>query len=134
MTFTRGGTITLGGKTYNISQINSVYIGSVKRHSAGSVFGMWFFGGIVGAMIFGAISGAVGSAIAGVLWTIASFAALIGALVVANMEDYAVFFDMSSGKVSAFSDKDKNKVEVIKNDIIKGLEEGYFPNYLQARQ
>jgi hypothetical protein len=41
---------------------------------------------------------------------------------------------MSSGKVSAYSDPDKNKVEVIKADIIKGLEEGYFPNYLQGRQ
>jgi hypothetical protein len=49
------------------------------------------------------------------------------------MQDHAVFFDMSSGKVSAYSNRDRGKVEVIKNDIIKGLEEGYFPNYLQGR-
>lgn len=50
------------------------------------------------------------------------------------MENYAVFFDMSSGKVSAYSDADRTKVEKVKDDIITGLEEGYFPNYLQGRQ
>jgi len=49
------------------------------------------------------------------------------------MEDYAVFFDMSSGKVSAYSNESKAKVEEIRDDIIKGMEEGYFPNYLQGR-
>jgi hypothetical protein len=69
-----------------------------------------------------------------VLWLLATVGASIGCVRMASIEDYAVFFDMSSGKVSAYSDPDKNKVEVIKADIIKGLEEGYFPNYLQGRQ
>lgn len=95
MSFTKGGTITLAGKTYNISQINSVYIGSVNRYGTGGVWGLWFMGGIVGAILFGVISNAVGSSIAGLLWTIATFAAIIGAGVVSGMQDYAVFFDMS---------------------------------------
>lgn len=134
MTFTRGGTINLGGKTYNISQINSVYIGTVRRYGGGGIWGMWFVGGIVGFFVFwGVLSKSVGNDVAGGLWFIATVAAFVTAVVYTAMEDYAVFFDMSSGKVSAFSDRDKNKVEVIKNDIIRGLEEGYFPNYLQGR-
>lgn len=132
MTFTKGGTINLGGKTYNISQINSVYIGSVRRYSGGSVWGAWFIGGIAGFAILGSISSAIGDA-AGFLWIIATIAAFITALIFTGMEDYAVFFDMSSGKVSAYSDRDRNKVEAIKDDIVRGLEEGYFPNYLQGR-
>lgn len=69
----------------------------------------------------------------GFLWFAATVAAFITALVFTGMEDYAVFFDMSSGKVSAYSNKDKEKVEQIKEDIIKGLEEGYFPNCLQGK-
>ncbi len=133
MTFTKGGTITLGGKTYNISQINSVYIGSVKRYSSGSIWGAWFIGGIAGLAILGSIS-SVGGDMAGFLWFAATVTAFITALMFTGMEDYAVFFDMSSGKVSAYSNRDKEKVEQIKEDIIKGLEEGYFPNYLHGRQ
>jgi len=132
MTFAKGGTINLGGKTYNISQINSVYIGNVKRYSGGSIWGAWFLGGIAGLAIFGSISNALG-ALAGAVWFIATIAAFITALVLTGMEDYAVFFDMSSGKVSAYSNESKAKVEEIRNDIIKGMEEGYFPNYLQGR-
>ena len=132
MTFSKGGTITLGGKTYNISQINSVYIGNVKRHSGIGIFFMWFIVGVVISIIIIGILNVIGSALGGALWIIASAAALIGAISLANIEDYAVFFDMSSGKVTAYSDQDRKKVEEIKNDIIKGLQEGYFPNYLQG--
>ena len=135
MTFTKGGTITLSGKTYNISQINSVYIGGVPRYGGGLAFAVWVMGGIVGFFVFwGGLANSIGSTATGVLWFIATIASTIGCIFMGSKEDYAVFFDMSSGKVSAYSDPDKNKVEVIKADIIKGLEEGYFPNYLQGRQ
>jgi len=124
MTLSKGGTITLGGKTYNISQINSVYIGTTKRYTGGQVWGLWFVGGIFGVLI----------AQIPPLWVILSLVAFVAALIFANMDDWAVFFDMSSGKVSAYSNKDREKVEKIKEDIIKGLEEGYFPNYLQGKQ
>jgi hypothetical protein len=124
MTVSKGGTITLGGKTYNISQINSVYIGTTSRYTGGQVWGLWFVGGILGIVI----------AQVPALWFILTIAALVLALIFSNKQDFAVFFDMSSGKVSAYSNKDREKVENIKNDIIKGLEEGYFPNYLQGRK
>jgi hypothetical protein len=123
MTVSKGGTITLGGKTYNISQINSVYIGTTSRYTGGQVWGLWFVGGILGIAV----------AQVPALWFILTIAALVLALIFSNKQDFAVFFDMSSGKVSAYSNKDREKVENIKNDIIKGLEEGYFPNYLQGR-
>jgi len=52
---------------------------------------------------------------------------------IAKKEDYAVVFDMSSGRVSAYTNQERSKVEEIKKDIINGMEEGYFPNYLQGR-
>jgi len=122
MTISKGGTITLGGKTYNISQINSVYIGTTSRYGGG-VWGLWFVGGILGIVV----------AQVPALWFILTIAAFVLAVIFSNKQDFAVFFDMSSGKVSAYSNKDREKVETIKNDIIKGLEEGYFPNYLQGR-
>ena len=51
-----------------------------------------------------------------------------------NQINYAVFFDMSFGKVSAYSSDNKNEVKKIKDDIIAGMEKGYFPNYLQGNQ
>ena len=109
---------------YNISQINSVYIGDTQRYTGGKVWGLWLAGGIVGIALAGIPA----------LWFIATTAAFVAALVFTNMKDYAVFFDMSSGKVSAYSDQDRQKVEQIKEDIIKGLEQGYFPNYLQGNR
>lgn len=122
MSFTKGGTISLGGKTYNISQINSVYTGSVSRYGSGGIWGLWFVGGIIG----------IAAAQVPTLWFILTVAAFVTALVAVNKQDYAVFFDMSSGRVSAYSDRDREKVERVKDDIIRGLEEGYFPNYLQG--
>jgi len=134
MTFTKGGTINLGGKTYNVSQINSVYIGNVKRYSGCFIWGAWFLWGIAGWLLFVKVTMLLN--LGGELWTvwaIATIAAFITALKFTVMKDYAVFFDMSSGKVSAYSNESKAKVEEIRDDIIKGMEEGYFPNYLQGR-
>lgn len=133
MTIAKGGTITLGGKTYNISQINSVYTGVVNRNSGGSAFFLWLLGGFFGTMaIWGTLGKVAGGNLAGFIWIAATIAATIAALKWSSIKDYAVFFDMSSGKVSAFSDRDRERVEGIKNDIVRGLEEGYFPNYLQG--
>ena len=135
MTFSKGGTITLSGKTYNISQINSVYIGAVPRYGVCLAFAVWIIGGIFCFLLFwGGLANSIGLNATGVLWLFATLFATIGCAIIGSIEDYAVFFDMSSGKVSVYSHPDKNKVEVIKADIIKGLEEGYFPNYLQGRQ
>jgi hypothetical protein len=134
MTFSKGGTITLGGRTYNISQINSVYIGGVPRYGSGVAVSMWIIGGFVGFIVFwGLLAKSIGSNNAGNLWLIATIIGTVVCVRLGNINDFAVFFDMSSGTVSAYSDRDRSKVETIKNDIIKGLEEGYFPNYLQER-
>jgi hypothetical protein len=134
MTFSQGGTVKLQGKTYNISQINSVYTGSVKTYSGTAIFFLWFIGGFFGAIIIGSITNAIGSPAATILWFAATIIATIGALYMGNQINYAVFFDMSSGKVSAYSSDDKSEVEKIKDDIIAGMEKGYFPNYLQGDQ
>lgn len=127
MTFSKGGTISLGGKTYNISQINSVYIGDVKRYNTITIWSLWFIGGFLSTLILGSVQNQNFSV---PLWMLATLAAFITAIMFTTKKDNAVFFDMSSGKVAAFSDRDRTKVVRIKNDIIKGLEEGYFPNYL----
>lgn len=121
MSLSRGGTIVLGGKTYNISQINSVYEGKTKRYQG--VWGIWLVCGIPGLFLTQVP----------VLWMFLTFAAFVAALIAASIEDYAVFFDMSSGRVAAYSSPDARKVEEIMHDITRGLEEGYFPNYLQNR-
>ena len=53
MTFSKGGTIFLNGKTYNVSQINSVYIGEVNEFSTFWVFLLWFIGGLFSFAIAG---------------------------------------------------------------------------------
>ena len=126
--------MTISGKTYNISQINSVYIGAVPRYGGGLGFAVWIMGGIAGFFLFwSSLAPLIGTNATGWLWFAATIASTVACIWFANIQDYAVFFDMSSGKVSAFSDPDRGKVEKVKDDIIRGLEEGYFPNYLQGR-
>lgn len=115
MTSSSGGTITIGGKTYNISQINSVHIGTVPRHQG--VWWLFLVGGVVG--VFAAQASVV-------FWLILTLAAFIAAVYFSGLKDYAVFFDLSSGKVSAYTNPDKEKVEAVKLDIIKGMEKGSF--------
>ena len=119
---TNSGTINLGGKTYNISQINSVYIGNTPRYG-GKVWGIYFLCGILGAVAMQKPE----------LWAFLTTAATLAAVYFNSKQDYEVFFDMSSGKVAAFSDQSKEKVMWIQQDIIKGMEEGEYPSYLQGK-
>lgn len=125
MSFSKGGTFTLGNKTYNINQINSVYLKTVPKHEG--IGQLYVFGGFVGAII-GILSQN------SILWFILTVVATVAAAHFSTKIDWAVYFDMSSGSVAAFRSPDKNEVERIRDDIIQGLEEGYFPNYLQGRQ
>ena len=122
MTSSKGGTLSLSGKTYNISQINSVYTGSVPRFTGGTVWGSWFVMGVLLSPV---------AAMSKWLWVLLTIAAFFVAGIYSSLRDYAVFFDMSSGRVAAYSDSSMENVERVKNDIVAGLEEGYFPNYLR---
>jgi hypothetical protein len=133
MSFFSRETITLEGKTYNISQINSVSTGRINKVSRGKIFLIWLLGGFVGALLLGSLPKSISNDVSVPLWIIATIAASVYALIIGNKKDFAVFFDMSSGKVAAYSQQDEKKVEQIKEDIIRGMEQGHFPNYLQGK-
>ena len=133
MSFLSRETITLEGKTYNISQINSVSTGRINKVSRGKIFLIWLLGGFVGALLLGSLPKSISNDVSVPLWIIATISASVYALIIGNKKDYAVFFDMSSGKVAAYSHQEQQKVEQIKEDIISGLEQGRFPNYLQRK-
>ena len=50
MTFPKGGTFTLGGKTFNLSQINSVYAATTKLYAGKQVLLMWDKNGVDGLL------------------------------------------------------------------------------------
>ena len=125
MTFSKGGTIFLNGKTYNVSQINSVYIGEVNEFSTFGVLIIWFITGLLCFAIAGISMG---------IWFILTILSIISLVYTINQKKSAVFFDLSSGKVDAYSGKNYEEVKQIADDIIRGMEEGYFPNYLQRKQ
>ena len=104
------GNIELGGKTYNPTQINSVEIGTVPRNPG--VWLMFLFLGIPGLLLV---------AIHPVVWLLGTVGAVVFAAVLSSQMDWAVFFDMSSGKVAAFTSEDKRKVEAVKRDITSVL-------------
>jgi len=133
MTAAKGGTIELGGKTYNISQINSVSVESVRRHSGRKILTLYFIAGIIISMILASAANGGGGDGAGIAWFIMTGFATWFAWFIAKKEDYAVVFDMSSGRISAYTNQERSKVEELKQDIINGMEQGYFPNYLQGR-
>ena len=123
MGFTRGGTFKIGGKTYNVAQINSVHIKRVPRHSAGQIWLVFFLAGLLGLSL----------AVTPVAWLVVTLAAFFATVFFLSEKTYAVVFDMSSGSVTALTDNDREKVESIEAEIVKGIEEGHFPNYLQDR-
>lgn len=125
MTFSKGGTIFLNGKTYNVSQINSVYIGEVNEYSTFGVLLIWFITGLLCFAIAGINMG---------VWFVLTILSIIGLVNVISQKKSAVFFDLSSGKVDAYSGKNYDEVKKIADDIIRGMEEGYFPNYLRKGQ
>lgn len=117
-----GETITLEGKTYNTSQINSVSTGVINKISRVKIFLIWLLGGFAGALLLGSLPKSISNDVSVPLWIIATFAASIYALIIGSKKDYAVFFDMSSGKVAAYSHQDQRNVEKIKQDIVDGIE------------
>lgn len=121
MTFSKGGTIFLNGKTYNVSQINSVYIETIKKYSTFGVIAIWF---VIGIFCTYAINNTI-------LWNILTFASILVAIYMISIRVSAVFFDLSSGKVDVYTSDDYEEVKKIASDIIRGMEEGYFPNYLR---
>ena len=134
MSFSRGGTITLNGKTYNLSLISAVYTERILQADSGElmkgVFIMFFisifslFLLLIGNYFWG-IVGLVFSC--GMIWLGLS---QMGTTSTTN--EYSLIFEIGGKKEVVFSG---NVVEVenIKNDIIIGIEKGYFPNYLQGR-
>ena len=76
----------------------------------------------MGALLLGSLPKSIPNDISVPLWIIATFAASIYAVIIGNKKDYAVFFDMSSGKVAAYSHQDQKNVEKIRQDIVDGIE------------
>jgi hypothetical protein len=114
MTNSNGGAITIEGKTYNISQINSVYVDMVPMYEPGAIWFSFLFLGVIclplGSILF--------------LWIPLTCLSFYIACKLSFKRKYAVFFDMSSGKVSAYSSPDGAAVEKVKQDLIKRLERG----------
>jgi len=102
--------IVLGGKTYNPSQINSVEVGTVPRHN-GLLFAFFLLG----------VPGLFLVMIHPIVWVLGTLAAIFFFAKLAGEKDWAVFFDMSSGKVAAFTSSEKSKAVALKNDIVSSL-------------
>ena len=130
-----GGTITLNGKTYNLSLISAVYTERILQANNGgdmlSLFGCLVF------VIMGLFLLLIGQSFLGLL-NILFFGGTGILYLLSQMgttsttNEYSLIFEIGGKKEVVFSG---NVVEVenIKNDIIIGIEKGYFPNYLQGR-
>ena len=46
---------------------------------------------------------------------------------------FKLVFQMSSQNQVVFSSDDRSRVESMRDDVINGIERGYFPNYLQNK-
>ena len=129
-----GGTITLNGKTYNLSLISAVYTERILQADSGElmkgVFIMFFIS------IFSLFLLLIGQSFLGLLNILFFGAAGLHSLsqmgTTSTTNEYSLIFEIGGKKEVVFSG---NVVEVenIKNDIIIGIEKGYFPNYLQGR-
>ena len=129
-----GGTITLNGKTYNLSLISAVYTERILQANSGGDM-LTLFGCLV-AVIMGLFLLLIGQSFLGLLNIL--FFGGGGLYFLSQMNttnttsEYSLIFEIGGKKEVVFSG---NVVEVenIKNDIIVGIEKGYFPNYLQGR-
>jgi hypothetical protein len=134
MSFSMGGTITLNGKTYNLSLISAVYTERILQANNGG--DMLFLFGCLVAVIMGLFLLLIGQSFLGLLSILffggggLYFLSQMGTTSTTN--EYSLIFEIGGKKEVVFSG---NVVEVenIKNDIIIGIEKGYFPNYLQGR-
>ena len=129
-----GGTITLNGKTYNLSLISAVYTERILQANSGGDM-LTLFGCLV-FVIMGLFLLLIGQSFLGLLSIL--FFGGGGLYFLSQMNttnttsEYSLIFEIGGKKEVVFSG---NVVEVenIKNDIIVGIEKGYFPNYLQGR-
>ena len=129
-----GGTITLNGKTYNLSLISAVYTERILQANSGGDM-LTLFGCLV-AVIMGLFLLLIGQSFLGLLNIL--FFGGGGLYFLSQMNttnttsEYSLIFEIGGKKEVVFNG---NVVEVenIKNDIIIGIEKGYFPNYLQGR-
>ena len=129
-----GGTITLNGKTYNLSLISAVYTERILQANSGGDM-LRFFGCLV-FVIMGLFFLLIGQSFLGLLNIL--FFGGTGLYWLSQMgttnttSEYSLIFEIGGKKEVVFNG---NVVEVenIKNDIIIGIEKGYFPNYLQGR-
>lgn len=137
-----GGTITLNGKTYNLSLISAVYTERILQANSGTFLlnALLFLCALFGVLLFllSLVLGAsnpflmfIGLLASG--WGCLYYFLQMGTTNTTNTtSEYSLIFEIGGKKEVVFSG---NVVEVenIKNDIIIGIEKGYFPNYLQGR-
>ena len=129
-----GGTITLNGKTYNLSLISAVYTERILQANSGGDM-LTLFGCLV-FVIMGLFLLLIGQSFLGLLSIL--FFGGGGLYFLSQMNttnttsEYSLIFEIGGKKEVVFNG---NVVEVenIKNDIIIGIQKGYFPNYLQGR-
>ena len=134
-----GGTITLNGKTYNLSLISAVYTERILQANSGTFLlnTLLFLCDLFGVILFlfllgiGAPNPFLNFSVLLVCgWGCLFYFLQMGTTSTTN--EYSLIFEIGGKKEVVFSG---NVVEVenIKNDIIIGIEKGYFPNYLQGR-
>ena len=134
MSFSMGGTITLNGKTYNLSLISAVYTERILQTNNGEIMkGLFIFFSFFIISLFVLL---IGNYFWGLFGLVFSGGMLLLGLsqmgTTSTTNEYSLIFEIGGKKEVVFSG---NVVEVenIKNDIIVGIEKGYFPNYLQGR-
>ena len=129
-----GGTITLNGKTYNLSLISAVYTERILQANSGEIMqGLFASVVIVIISLFLLLIGNYFWGLFGlVLWGGMLLLGLSQLGSTNTTNEYSLIFEIGGKKEVVFSG---NVVEVenIKNDITVGIEKGYFPNYLQGR-
>ena len=129
-----GGTITLNGKTYNLSLISAVYTERILQANSGGDM-LTLFGCLV-FVIMGLFLLLIGQYFLGLLTILFFGAAGLQSLsqtgTTSTTNEYSLIFEIGGKKEVVFSGN-VIEVENIKNDIIIGIEKGYFPNYLQGR-
>ena len=129
-----GGTITLNGKTYNLSLISAVYTERILQANSGEIMQGLFASVVI--VIISLFLLLIGNYFWGLLGLVFSGGMLLLGLSqlgsTNTTNEYSLIFEIGGKKEVVFSG---NVVEVenIKNDIIIGIEKGYFPNYLQGR-
>jgi len=147
VSISRGGTLTIEGKTYNISQIESVY----SRRGMQRPLWVRIIALPLLVFLYLCAMGASSAFLAGVFgWNNAEkltlweyfflpVMAIMCLLFASYLQLFALvrtcqlIFQMSSGTCVVFSSDDRKKVESMRDDVINGIERGYFPNYLQQR-